>query len=177
MKCSNSLLNMVFLVPLFGSEKKNKWYLSPLYPPFSTLGALYPAEGAADVENRLFCCFQTACACMSRLLSYVSSPDDLHFWHSYVVNNDLSLSLCRTPIRFLLHGLLRCSYGPPPSYPNLKIPGLNAAIPEVSVWQMHPNTTSSMKEKRSGFWRPQVQSWSWNISWLAHLTPPLKWII
>ena len=22
-------------------------------------------------------------------------------------------------------------YGPPPSYPNLKIPGLNAAIPEV----------------------------------------------
>lgn len=23
-------------------------------------------------------------------------------------------------------------YGPPPSYPNLKIPGLTAAIPEVS---------------------------------------------
>lgn len=24
-------------------------------------------------------------------------------------------------------------YGPPPSYPNLKIPGLNAPIPDVSV--------------------------------------------
>ena len=26
-------------------------------------------------------------------------------------------------------------YGPPPSYPNLKIPGLNAPIPEVSHTQ------------------------------------------
>ena len=25
-------------------------------------------------------------------------------------------------------------YGPPPSYPNLKIPGLNAPIPEVTTW-------------------------------------------
>lgn len=25
-------------------------------------------------------------------------------------------------------------YGPPPSYPNLKIPGLNAPIPEVCIF-------------------------------------------
>src|SRR5690606_17554045 len=29
-------------------------------------------------------------------------------------------------------------YGPPPSYPNLKIPGLNAPIPEGSRWGYHP---------------------------------------
>ncbi|CAJ0906529.1 9787_t:CDS:10, partial [Entrophospora sp. SA101] len=29
-------------------------------------------------------------------------------------------------------------YGPPPSYPNLKIPGLNAPIPEGAQWGFHP---------------------------------------
>jgi len=29
-------------------------------------------------------------------------------------------------------------YGPPPSYPNLKIPGLNARIPEGAQWGFHP---------------------------------------
>lgn len=29
-------------------------------------------------------------------------------------------------------------YGPPPSYPNLKIPGLNAPIPEGAQWGYHP---------------------------------------
>jgi len=29
-------------------------------------------------------------------------------------------------------------YGPPPSYPNLRIPGLNAPIPEGAVWGYHP---------------------------------------
>lgn len=29
-------------------------------------------------------------------------------------------------------------YGPPPSYPNLKIPGLNAPIPEGAAWGFHP---------------------------------------
>lgn len=29
-------------------------------------------------------------------------------------------------------------YGPPPSYPNIKIPGLNAPIPEGAQWGYHP---------------------------------------
>ncbi|GAA6010511.1 hypothetical protein JCM11491_006974 [Sporobolomyces phaffii] len=29
-------------------------------------------------------------------------------------------------------------YGPPPSYPNLRIPGLNAPIPEGAAWGFHP---------------------------------------
>ncbi|CAG8602971.1 15286_t:CDS:10, partial [Dentiscutata heterogama] len=29
-------------------------------------------------------------------------------------------------------------YGPPPSYPNLKIPGLNSPIPEGAQWGFHP---------------------------------------
>ena len=29
-------------------------------------------------------------------------------------------------------------YGPPPSYPNLKIPGLNAPIPEGATYGFHP---------------------------------------
>ncbi len=29
-------------------------------------------------------------------------------------------------------------YGPPPSYPQLKIPGLNAPIPEGAQWGFHP---------------------------------------
>ena len=29
-------------------------------------------------------------------------------------------------------------YGPPPAYPNLKIPGLNAPIPEGAQWGYHP---------------------------------------
>lgn len=29
-------------------------------------------------------------------------------------------------------------FGPPPSYPNLKIPGLNAPIPEGAQWGFHP---------------------------------------
>lgn len=29
-------------------------------------------------------------------------------------------------------------YGPPPSYPQLKIPGLNAPIPEGAQWGYHP---------------------------------------
>lgn len=29
-------------------------------------------------------------------------------------------------------------YGPPPSYPNLKIPGLNAPIPDGAQWGYHP---------------------------------------
>ncbi|KXS19584.1 DUF382-domain-containing protein [Gonapodya prolifera JEL478] len=29
-------------------------------------------------------------------------------------------------------------YGPPPSYPNLRIPGLNAPIPEGAQWGFHP---------------------------------------
>lgn len=29
-------------------------------------------------------------------------------------------------------------YGPPPSYPNLKIPGLNSPIPEGAMWGFHP---------------------------------------
>jgi splicing factor 3B subunit 2 len=33
-------------------------------------------------------------------------------------------------------------YGPPPSYPNLKIPGLNAPIPNGAQWGYHPGTLS-----------------------------------
>jgi splicing factor 3B subunit 2 len=29
-------------------------------------------------------------------------------------------------------------FGPPPSYPQLKIPGLNAPIPEGAQWGYHP---------------------------------------
>jgi splicing factor 3B subunit 2 len=29
-------------------------------------------------------------------------------------------------------------YGPPPSYPKLKVPGLNAPIPEGAQWGFHP---------------------------------------
>lgn len=29
-------------------------------------------------------------------------------------------------------------YGPPPSYPNLRVPGLNAPIPEGAQWGFHP---------------------------------------
>ena len=29
-------------------------------------------------------------------------------------------------------------YGPPPSYPGLKIPGLNCPIPEGAAWGYHP---------------------------------------
>jgi splicing factor 3B subunit 2 len=29
-------------------------------------------------------------------------------------------------------------YGPPPSYPGLRIPGLNAPIPEGAQWGYHP---------------------------------------
>lgn len=32
---------------------------------------------------------------------------------------------------------ITCRYGPPPSYPNLKIPGLNAPIPEGCSFGYH----------------------------------------
>ena len=34
-------------------------------------------------------------------------------------------------------------YGPPPSYPNLKIPGLNAPIPPDCAFGYHPGKFSS----------------------------------
>ncbi|KAI9476213.1 MAG: hypothetical protein EXX96DRAFT_639744 [Benjaminiella poitrasii] len=41
-------------------------------------------------------------------------------------------------------------YGPPPSYPNLKIPGLNAPIPEGAQWGYHPG----------GWGRPPVDEYN-----------------
>ncbi|SPO30173.1 probable Splicing factor 3b, subunit 2 [Ustilago trichophora] len=40
-------------------------------------------------------------------------------------------------------------YGPPPSYPHLAIPGLNAPIPEGAQWGFHPG----------GWGRPPVDEW------------------
>ena len=43
----------------------------------------------------------------------------------------MCLKLYRTLLLLLLHMCVRVlqRYGPPPSYPNLKVPGLNAPIP------------------------------------------------
>ncbi|KAI8992560.1 hypothetical protein BDB01DRAFT_841760 [Pilobolus umbonatus] len=41
-------------------------------------------------------------------------------------------------------------YGPPPSYPNLKIPGLNAPIPDGAQWGYHPG----------GWGRPPVDEYN-----------------
>ena len=38
-------------------------------------------------------------------------------------------------------------YGPPPSYPNLKIPGLNAPIPEGARYGFHPGGNKILSGK------------------------------
>lgn len=39
-------------------------------------------------------------------------------------------------------------YGPPPSYPNLKVPGLNAPIPEVRVgYSLKVSQTAMVKSR------------------------------
>lgn len=38
---------------------------------------------------------------------------------------------------FFTQSSFDCRYGPPPSYPNLKIPGLNAPIPEGTSFGYH----------------------------------------
>lgn len=57
-------------------------------------------------------------------------------------------------------------YGPPPSYPNLKIPGLNAAIPEGCSFGYHAGTVcfveaaSSIQMIKRSRWA-RLEWWKW----------------
>ena len=53
---------------------------------------------------------------------------------SALAEEDAAVRLHRPPPVYFCNILRR--YGPPPSYPGMKIPGLNAAIPSGAQWGM-----------------------------------------